>query len=457
MTTKITTKMMQPEGTAGHVLTSSGSGASPVWAPAPTGGGGTGFIMQTVADFGAAGNGVTDDTGAFSSAAATGDATAVAPGTYKLASAIDVIPPFLGFGVQFDNGDPNNTYIRNFTDLGRRTLYRQIYRNAAEYTDTPTNYTNLFDFAGFHLDHFSTLGYQQQFTNDSGGRTMQPGFSVNGAHSGYGDVCSFYGNYGISKHPSAASISGAWTGANSGTVTAGQITAVTDKVNLYGSEFHLVDNGNATVSAIGDVIYMDRSSGAFSPYNTLWAGSRVMGLGTKPIDAGFQLTGKAQVGLDFSGVDFELLNGAPSKCAIALKANDRINFNIAKKTPPVWHAVQDVLPPETFMTFDGSKFVLVTAGVVSFQTSNSATTITTGTSIYKGGTLVFDFANADPTKLFMGNSGFTVSINQRVQLTGQTVASSATGGAASALPAAPHTYLTVDIDGTVYKIPVYNN
>lgn len=30
-------------------------------------------------------------------------------------------------------------------------------------------------------------------------------------------------------------------------------------------------------------------------------------------------------------------------------------------------------------------------------------------------------------------------------------------GAASALPATPFTYLQINIDGTNYKIPVYNN
>ena len=421
-----------------------------------TGGGGTVPFAVLTTDYGAVGDGVTDDTGAITAADVAGEPTVIPHGTYKLNSAVDVLTPFIGVGVAFDYSGVQS-YIRNFTDIGRKAFYKQIYRDGEEYTGTPTTYTNLFEFSGFHLDHFSTLGYQQKFTDDSGGRTMQPGFSVNGAHSGYGDVCSFYGNYGVSKHASYASVSGSWTGANSGTVVAGQVSAVTDKVNIYGSEFHLDDMTNSTVSAVGAVYDFSRKTASYSPYNTLWAGVRVQTSGTHPIDAGYQLAGKAQVGLDFSGVDFVTLNGAASKYAIALKGDDRIYFNVGKKAPPIWHAAQDTLYPETYMVFDKGQasYNFVHDGVVSFRTNKAATVIQGGTAIYKSGNLIADFCNADLSKIFLGGPGLTVSINQRLNLSGQTVSTSATGGSAAALPSQPYTYLTIDIDGTIYKIPVY--
>ena len=429
---------------------------------------GTGAVPRTfqtkgedvisVKDFGAVGDGTTDDTAAFLTAETNGFATTMPEGTYKLTSAVDLLTPFIAYNGTFDYSG-HTSYIRNYTDLGRKTLYRQIYRAASEYVATPTTYTNLFNFAGFHLNHFSTLGYQQFYTSDSGGRTMQPGYSVDGAHSGYGDVCAFYGNYGVGKHPSAASISGAWTGANSGTVSGGQISATSDRTNLYGCEYHLDDHDNGTVAAIGAVYDFRRGSNA-QAYKTLWAGVRAQTSGTYPMDVAFQAIGKAQVGLDFSGVDFVLLNGSPSLCAIALKANDRINFNVAKKTAPTaWHAMQDVLPPETYMTFLSStpSFCFVHDGTIGLQTSKTLTTVRGAFEVYKSGTLLFDIGNAVANKIFLGNTGYTVSINQRIQLTNQVTASSANAGSATALPAQPFTYLSIDIDGTVYKIPVYNN
>lgn len=147
--------------------------------PGTGGGGGTVPFAVLTTDYGAVGDGVTDDTGAITAADVAGEPTVIPRGTYKLNSAVDVLTPFIGVGVAFDYSGVQS-YIRNFTDIGRKAFYKQIYRDGEEYTGTPTTYTNLFEFSGFHLDHFSTLGYQQKFTDDSGGRTMQPGFSVNG-------------------------------------------------------------------------------------------------------------------------------------------------------------------------------------------------------------------------------------------------------------------------------------
>jgi hypothetical protein len=57
-----------------------------------------------------------------------------------------------------------------------------------------------------------------------------------------------------------------------------------------------------------------------------------------------------------------------------------------------------------------------------------------------------------------GNAGNAVAVLPAagvLPLTGQTTATSATGGAATALPAAPVGYLEVSINGTVRKIPYY--
>ncbi len=57
-----------------------------------------------------------------------------------------------------------------------------------------------------------------------------------------------------------------------------------------------------------------------------------------------------------------------------------------------------------------------------------------------------------------GQNGAPVAVasaGKPLPLTGQTTANSATGGAATALPAAPLGYLTLTINGTAAKIPYY--
>jgi hypothetical protein len=342
-----------------------------------------------------------------------------------------------------------NTYIRNLHEVAKKAVGRKVYRDAGEYTLTPTSYTNLFEFSANHVAQYSSLGYQQLFTSDSGGRTMQPAFSTDGSHEGYGDVCSFYGNWGISKHPSAGSISNSWTGASSGTVTAGQVSAVTDRVNLYGGEFHLVDNGNDRVAANGLVLNFVKNNATASitgAYKTVWTGVRIQTGGAYDCDSALSVNGKWRIGLDVTGAVF------PNKAVMAVKNDDRLYFGCpATAAPSQWYS--EALS-NNYMTFDGSKFVLLTNGVASFQTSDTQTTIIGGTSIYKGGTLLVDSAAAN--KIFIGNTGYEIQLNQKVSFTGQTVSHFATAGGATALPALPATYLTIGIDGTNYKIPVYN-
>lgn len=447
------------EAFGSSVLTASFAFDPPAITAVSTGGGGgtpTEDYFVEIHDYGAVGDGVADDKPAFDAAVAAGSAVLLTPGTYKIGSAFDSQQlPIISLGATVVETDDANTYLRNFTELGKPAIGRTVYRGASEYSGTPTSYTNLYDKSCFHVGHYNNLGYQQLFNSDSGGRTMAPGFSLDGAHAGYGDVCAFFGNYGISKHASSASVTN-WTGANSATVVGGQIGGLTDRVNLYGSEFHLVDNNNASISALGAVYNFIRDSSTYA-YNTLWTGIRVQSSGTKAIDVGYQLYGKAQIGLDFSGADFKLLSGADSKIAIALKANDRIYFNVAASAPPNWHGLSAGLPPETYVTFDGTKYNFVTGGVSHLQTNSTVTLVQGGFNVTKSGTIIADFANVVSNKLFLGGPGYQIELNQKLNLTTQTTANSASAGVATALPAAPFTYLVIQLNGTDYKIPVYSN
>ena len=182
----------------------------PAITAAASGGGGapTEDVFVEIHDYGAVGDGVADDKPAFEAALAAGSAVMLAPGTHKIGSAFDSLQlPIISLGATVVETDDANTYLRNFTELGKPAIGRTVYRGASEYSGTPTAYTNLYDKSCFHVNHFNNVGYQQLFNSDSGGRTMAPGYSLDGAHAGYGDVCAFFGNYGVSKHASSASVS----------------------------------------------------------------------------------------------------------------------------------------------------------------------------------------------------------------------------------------------------------
>ena len=407
--------------------------------------------------FGAVGDGVTDISDVIHELEGYGKATVFPQGEYKIDDAGNYGTPFLGFNIDFIDGA---NVFTSFTDLGRKALFKKMYRSENEYTDTPTSYTNLFEFSGFHLNHLNTMGYQENYDTDEGGRTMVPGYSVDGSHQGEGDVCAFYGNYGVAAHDNAGSVY-QWTGANSGTITAGQVGCLTSKTNAYGAEFHITNTdyqggGYRDTSGLGMVVSLERYITNADTYHTLWAGVRVQADTGYPMDVAFQAIGKATIGLDFSGVDFEQIGGDDSKCAIALKAEDRIYFDFDKKVAPNWHGFQPDLPRETYMEFDGVKYDFVTEGVVHFQTSDSATVVVGGFSVYKEDLLVMDVCNADESFIYIGNTGKHVSINGTLHLTGPTTSSTATAGTADPLPSNPFTYLTINIDGTDYKVPVFS-
>lgn len=404
----------------------------------------------SVEDFGAVGDGVTDDTAAFVAAGATNKPIRLQAKSYKIAgNNVTIITPFLSYGATLLITG-SNTYLRNVTELGKIANGRTLYRDSAEYTATPTNYTNLFQFAGEHIKHSTSLGYQQNFTSDSGGRTMQPTFSNDGSHQGYGDTCAFYGNWGISKHPSWASISSSWTGANSATIVAGQVSALSDRTNLYGAEFHLFDGGFDRVAANGIILDFAKNNATPSitgAYKTVWTGVRVQTSGLYDCDAAFSVNGKWRIGVDFTGAIF------PNKAALTLKTDDRIYYGCPATTPPSqWYS--EALS-STYTTFDGIKLVTVVNSVACLQTSDIATVITGGVSLYKGATLLMDVANAIPNKIFIGNSGYEIQLNQTVGFTGQTLVTSATAGTASALPALPYAYLTLLVNGSPFKLPLY--
>ena len=382
-------------------------------------------LSQTISvqDFGAIPNNATSDQNAFTLAKDNGAAYTTPYGSYYLPSAFDSgNTPIISYGATFNLGSPATTYLRSFIDLGSKAILRKSIRDPSEYNGTPTTYTYVTDLTSIDIRHQNGAGYQQYYTSDSGGRTSIPAIYIEGSHFGYGDVPGVSVHYGISQHPNSASISGNWTGANSVVCFDGETVALTQRVNVYGAEFHLGDNGYDRVAAIGLVLSFDRENGnpstGYGQYNTVWTGVRIQTEGPYPADSGFSVNGLWNVGLDFSGAT--LSNSA----AIALKSNDRVYFGVPATSPPIWFA--NTLS-DNYQTFDGTKHVFVANGVPSLQIGSTAITSSVQHTF---------------TQSINIGSGYTYS--------------SASAGSASALPGAPQTYVVISINGSPFKIPVYN-
>lgn len=378
----------------------------------------------SVKDFGAVGDGVTDVTAALELARNNAQPYVFPSGQYRLASGFDSQNiPSVGFGAVFDAQVPASTFFRSHIDFGKKAIERKSVRGASEYTATPTTYTYIKELASVDIRHINAAGYQQSYTSDSGGRTSVPAIYIESDHSGYGDCPGVSTHIGVQRHANFAAAT-MWTGMNSGVLYDGSVGAVTGNVNLYGAEWALSDNGNDRVAANGLVLRLKRDNGNpsnFSPYPTVWSGVRAMSEGNFAADTAFYVQGKWHVGLDFSGAT--LTNNA----ALALKTNDRIYFGVPAGVPPTkWYA--DALS-NTYMNFDSTKFNFVVNNVASLQVSQ--TTVLASVLI-------------------------TAQQSVNIPSAGNTSSTVGAAGAASALPAAPFTYLIIKIDGNNYKVPVYN-
>jgi hypothetical protein len=379
----------------------------------------------SVKDFGSVGDGIANEVPYWTLAKTNGKAAFVPNGTYYFATAYDSgNTPLIALGATLNPNVPATTYFRSYIDLGQKAITRQSIRDSSEYTATPTSYTYIKTLTSFNILHNSNAGYQQYFNSDSGGRTSIPAIYIEGTQAGYGDVPGVSVHFGVSRTASYSSITGSWTGANSAVLFDGETNALTDNVNLYGAEYHLGDNAHDRVAANGIVLSFFRNNGNASnsgAYNTVWTGIRLQTGGTYAADSAVSVNGLWNVGIDFTGCT--LTNSA----AIALKTSDRIYFGVAATAPPLWYA--NTLST-TYQDFDGTKF--------RFIVSNSPGLTISSTEVV-----------STPIHKFIGSFNVTSA--------GNIASTVGAAGTASALPATPFTYLKIQIDGSTYKIPVYNN
>lgn len=290
--------------------------------------------------FGAVGDGTTDDTSAITTAdAATGAKFAPTGGVYDTTiAATDLDGPYWGFGQIRDSA--NHLRAPWFAAVKANKAYTQANEDSittafdgdfslcllpVEYritgAATLTQPTSGYVYSPWATPHFTFLYNESghnEGTADNTGRTAATAYRTRVHHVGQGDaVC--YNATAIVNSTRSGSTSFL---ANPAVVLFnGDIKAAQAGCYLNAGEFLLDDDGN-DVAGIGWVVNMDRSNDTGAK-GCVWAGFRAQSIGSKDVNAFYSATGKCDVGLDFSHITTD----AAFKCAIALKADDRLYGN----------------------------------------------------------------------------------------------------------------------------------
>lgn len=273
------------------------------------------------------------------------------------------------------------------------------------------------------------------------------------------------------------SAAGITAGASVLTITNGVLYSVNTVSNVSGTTITLGNALGATFNA-GAVVTITNET--ITPYGNVWSGALYKSDGSKSCDAVVSAVGKWKTGLNLTMADFS----AFGQSAIQMKSGQRIYYNSYYSADigavSLWGNVlgntymQHSAQLNTLQTFvdntliaeasstayifrkpvDGQNGVnLPTGGALTFGG------VASGSYWYHNGSYLYyrtggvDAVAITATNTYISN---TVNLNGIVNFFNATNTSSASAGGASALPSLPFTYLTISINGTPYKIPVYN-
>ena len=485
-----------------------------VAAEAGGGGGGSSAPMPTLKnDYAAAGDGTTDDTAHITSAAAAGNPVFAELGNYKNSVNWSTNGGnFWGVGNLKDTaGDKrarfftsiaaapsttvnddsvvtafNGDWSHNFFNLEHRIS------GATTLGQPTTGYLYRNEAYPFYMYLYNASGHNQS-TSGNVGRTAACGLRVKADQYGQGDVVAYNatanvfstktGTTDFLANPAAVLFNGTCS-----------IFATGGYANP--GEFDINDNGY-DAAAIGWVINCTRTvkTGA---KNAFWSGIRIQSIGSQQIDTAFTAVGPVDIGLDLGQATIN----TSTKAAAALPANSRIYFNSSKTgggyvtnafgteyitytsanstlslavgdVPMVQVKSTQALVAGTFFvshssvnkltvnsadTWIDNTLLVRPSGTTRLDVSDSRTRITNPLRVVpNGGSDSSAVITADSSRVYLGNTGAPVEINQTLRFTTQTVGMSASagGGGASALPATPFGYMSIYVDNIHYKIPIY--
>ena len=299
--------------------------------------------VTSLKDFGAVGNGTTDDTAAVTAAEASGVGFIYVPeGTYSTTKNINLTKVYYGPGKIILGGDYAThktpqvfTYISSAPsaritgrdpaqefngDYKTPIAYQQYVIGTTTAGQPTTGYQNNPELSQIRAHCYTSAGYNHA-TTGTAGRTSVAQLDLYHVMAGRGDAKNILvGGY----------ISNPDTGRNSKSVAdpaltglAGGMIASSNEVNLVCVEMQHEDNGYlCSASGVGINLVRTADPGANSKSYD-WTGFSCRATAsTFRIDAGFHLSGNAKIGLDLSAATFTSDQGA-----IALASNHKIHFN----------------------------------------------------------------------------------------------------------------------------------
>lgn len=364
MTTKVPNSMLVSPGT--------GSGTVP-------------FAVLTT-DYGAIGDGVTDDTGAVTAAEADSNKIYSPEGTYLTTTAASSLSGvFYGEGrikdtsgnlraPNFSNanaypssvGNHGNIALAFNGDLTKCQLPIEHRITGAGTLGTPTTgYVYTPETSPVYLEMLNESGHNNA-TASNDGRTGTAAFFTAIHQKGQGDAFCYVGRAWVdSTKPGSTD----FLANPAGVLFAGDVSVSIAGAYMNPVEINCIDNGY-DAAACGAVFNMSRTN-ITRAKKVLWNGIRVQSVGSKPIDSGYFLSGLSDAGIDFTRATFTT-KASVIKPAILLKDGDAI---IGNATPDSTYSGFTITSSTALLGYYTNQWVLQTGGNPTLQVSSSQTVI----------------------------------------------------------------------------------
>ena len=405
-----------------------------------------------VKDFGAVGDGVTDDTAAIQAAESSNYVRIYVPEgvynttltSYQATNKIYYGPGQIKFGgyaaaksrsfVVSLQSIPSTNRLQIFDSLNKTPeSYYRFVNSGANPSPLPTTYTNYTEWS----QRVGVFDFTGGFNTDAGDHTL--GRSGTFAqidklyHGGQGDLVgrSFYGEVYSNRSGATHFLANPALVVENGNL--GVSSASGAGCYLNHSEYNFTDGGYA-VACIDRVRNYNRTNSG-NTLSQIWIHDRPQTGGTQPIDSFYSVAGSGKVGLDFTPATFTV-----DKAAIALKVEDRIYFE-SSSTPDSlgakWYA--DTLGSTYLTALAGGFITMVSSGNTVFQASPSDVFCLSSNGLNINSTGLLRFGGTGQYSTGSSTAVFTAT-NKPGATTG----------------ASPANWLKIVLGGSAYYIPCWD-